>query len=505
MLVFGNAAFLYLWMLATGRTVLRLRTSQEVCEKTSFTLLRTTGIFFLISAIMMGVGENGMRSVAMGNTNYHSVAFSIGASFTFILGFFNLVLASITNKTNLSLTFVVLLANSLAFFYGTLWITHEARLFQRFRWYDPIRIYSNENDFPNRWVEAHGAENAIPFGSMSTFDFLRTAPVHATIFLSGCVTLALLYAVLKVAMTEDPSTGKIAKKLSKKNYTTAVIGLAITLVSILAIKCLCDVNSLLYLRRTYEISLAAVVLTPLGILGMATLNGRAPSWCRALLMAAAAATFVASYSLPNDATYFEDQVGKAFESVLNSNCTGGSNDNNRDYNYPPPPYLKESTTTPETIQTSSDQACFQLKDGYKKIGITCIDKDKICDGIVDIVEPAEICGAAPNYYVYTASKGAHFVDEIFCPSNGIDDVVSTMRAVNWLSMLLSLAMVVALAFTFGDYDSDGDYDEGSTEEKERTAFLHVWDKIHGSLFSKVSDVKVQEDVPIIKKKLESPC
>ncbi len=496
-------------MLATGRTILRLRTQQEVSEKTSYTLLRTTGIFFLFSGILMVIGEQGVRHIALSGANYYSDAFNVAGSTTFMLGIFNLILASKTNSnTNRSLTFVVLLANGIAFLCGTFWVTNVAQLFQRSCWGNPSCIYSIEYDFPTRWIQDHGAENAIPFGSIATFDFLRTMPVYVTIFLSGCVALALLYAMIKIGMTEAKSSRKIAKKVPKKNYTTAIIGVAIILVSFFAIKCLCDANSFLYLRRMHEISLTAPLLTPLGLFGIATLNGRTPSWFRAILMAAAATSFISTYSTLDSVSSFQEKAIMSFESVMDSNCTDVPNDSHGyDYPAPPPPAgsdLEVSSTT-EAIHRGKGEACFQLKDGWKKAGIVCIDKDKICDGTVDIVDPVEVCRTIPNHYMYTSESGAHFIDEIFCPNNGINGVASTFRAVNWLNMLLSLAMVVALAFTFKDDEND---DQKSVEEKERMAFLHVWDKFHGTLFSKVSNEEIptgQDETPIIKKKLDSPC
>ncbi len=502
-IVIGNLAFLYLWMLATGRTILRLRTPEEVSEKTPYTLLRTTGIFFLLSGVLMCVGENGLRTAALGDYNWNSFAFNIAASTAFVLGIFNLVLASKTN-INRSLTFLVLLTNALGFIYGTIWITCVARFFQRTCW--GMCIYSMDEDFANRWVNIYGTNKALPFGVIATFDLIRTVPIFASVFLTGFNALVLIYAMVKIGMIEEKSTSKIIKKTTKKNYATALTGLGITLVSFLAIKCLCDVNSLLYIRHMEELPLTIIVLTPLGLLGMATLNGCASPWSRALLMTAAASTFITAYTSLNSSTSFENEVAKSFESVLNSNCTGVPSQITR-RGYPAPP-ASDKEPSAQVMEINHNQACFQRKDGWRKIGIVCIDKDKICDGTVDIVEPVEVCQTIPHYYMYTGEVGAHYIDEIFCPSNGINGVTLTIKVVKWLSMLLSLAMVVALAFTFKVNNNEDDSEE-SVEEMEKIIFLHKWDKFQGTLFSKVSNKEEptvqQENTPIIKKKLDNPC
>ncbi len=378
----------------------------------------------------------------------------------FVLGILNLLLVSaLKPNPNCFFIILVLFANGISCSLGTYMVMNSNRFFQSRVCVDnTINIYCHSSDFVERWLSKYGNNSPLPFRSMAIFDFFRMAPIFALIFLTGCNTLALFHSLIKVTMTQEIKASKPFSRNVKlpirRNWITFTLGLAVTLTSFLATKCFCDACSLLNIGRPVEYLFLSVVLTPLGLCGMAMLNGQAPAWSRVLLMAVATLIFIGTGSNLDWASLYERKVERSLYTVMNTNCTYGkinyeeeSEDYDMQYIFP------EGEHDPK-------KSCFYKKtDLYFEQGdLFCLSKDKICDGILDIIDSVDLCKGR----VCKGFYGIRFIDEIFCPAYGGRGIAQTIKAVHWLSMLLSLAMVVALGLTFRQDKAE----EAMTKEEE---------------------------------------
>ncbi len=90
----ASALLLLIWLLATERIFLRLKTPEEAARATPGLLFWASGLVLLAGGVLAGAGERAVRYQALGMSNHLSEAFVIIAPASSVVGLFNLVLVN---------------------------------------------------------------------------------------------------------------------------------------------------------------------------------------------------------------------------------------------------------------------------------------------------------------------------------------------------------------------------------------------------------------------------
>ena len=520
--------------MATKRTVLRLRAREEASANTPTRLLWFSGAALILCGVLMGVGEGGIRRLADGDKNVYSRKINVLVPGLVVTGLFNTVLASKTSPScSRMLTLLILSANAACGWMATL-IGFQDNFFV-YRNYDldwSFGTFSHAGDFPSRWLEQMGPENALPLSALASYNALRTIPFSMACILPTACALCLVHALVAVSKRKTEGARGRSTPATRRARATAFavagLGVIVLLASFLQGKYLSDLSSFLQKRYFDLLPLHLLSLSALGLgaIGLGTAK-KSPAWARVGLLALVGGVFFLSYSVFETVDRNED-VATSFHILMGSSkCKEDLSELKNSRDRYTGGYDSTTTTTTATTTTATpsapDQVCFSEVsedevDGGRS-SVVCLPKSKMCDGKVDLAKPVTICTPTgyQSYKGIWARPNAKYVfaDELFCPMlNGTTVAFGGLRGLLWLQLVLCLALIAALGL--GSWDAQEEEKDREEEKKERRNFLNAWDEFREALFSKAgteeqhnkrrhSSEETGEVTPIIKKKLDSPC
>ena len=448
---------LYLWLVATGRTVLRLRSREEMAGELPTKLMWISGIVLIASAVMVFVGEAGVQALAFGEPNRFSEATNVMVPTLIIVGIFDLILgikSVCKSGCTRILTLAALIANVIGVGAGVGVAGVTSLIFHRVRFYRydnlPFAAFSKIDDFPGRWLEAYGRYEAIPLlRGFAPYNALRMIPCNMAFFLGVLCSWRLFLSLVAFTAREetDDTTKTASPPISLKeripSVLTSILGLLVLATSVLLSWYLSNVTTTFYLmKHDMFVCLLAVVLAALSVVSIWH-GPRSSGWHKLLVLALAGGGFVLAYNCFGTVDDMSGAPEAYSKAVMGSDCKEMTKSSYRNSNY----WNGNVRTTTTSKPLMKDQACFRRASSSL---ITCLPRWKICDGKVDIEEPVNVCIKNSNvgdYYIsiFSDYDSQPYIDELFCPSFAEDAAGFNYASVRGVWALLWAALVLCPA------------------------------------------------------------
>ncbi len=234
---------LYLWLIATGRTVLRWRSVEESAAAIPTRLLWSSGTAAIASAILLASGEAAIRHMAEGDVNALSRTVDGLVPVLLMLGVFNLVLAYRRHPRLLVLA--AMLSNAATAWFCLI-IAISNNLHMHRGYFTPFALFSLVKDFPVRWLQRMGPEDAFPLTSLANWNYLRVLSLYLPCLLAVACTFTLFSTLVAFSKKEEEDGAERKRSQPKSGrvrvtYLTAVaLGVAAFLLGLAHIRPVSD-------------------------------------------------------------------------------------------------------------------------------------------------------------------------------------------------------------------------------------------------------------------------
>ncbi len=426
--------------------------------------------------ILLMVGERGIRNLAGGSRNSYSLELDAVGPAVLVAGIFNTLLALKSSPScSRMATLMILLVNAtctvLPVLLPIMWGSNPLS----------FSTFSEDDRFHSNWLERKGPVS--PLCSFAAYNTFRFIPCSLAFLLPAACTLHLACSLVAVSKQKVNGRSKRLPSPATRNllltFAMVMLGILILLTSLIQGKYVADIlSALMAVSLLIRLHTYAVTALGLGAMGLGA-GQRNPGWVRVVMLVLAGAVFILSYNSFDEINYIKDSSVSYNKYLMDSGCGVQDSYRNR---YGAATTTTNSTPTPSNIS----QACFSVTSIKYQ---TCLPKYKLCNGMVDITEPANLC-KPPNFQSYMGmGLDTHrtyvFIDELFCPElNGIDAATDALRCLLWFQLVLCLFLISALGLgSWKDTQDDAEEEEEELKEGKKT-IMDVWKEFQQGLSAK---------------------
>jgi len=422
----------YFFLVATQRTVLRVKTEDEVVKENPRDFYYCASLSAITLALLAFICEHAVRSATGGGRNRASTYVSVSATGILGLGMLTLAQAKRPTKTLLWLSLAAHCCLALQILFMNL-PTEKIRN----QWRAMI-FFNYESDYPKIYVEENGGYGKAPYPPVGLFSLhiIRTLALCLGSPLPAFVTLVMATKAIKVDLFSGQE--KPSEISDEKSYVIAVAGGLM-----LALVTFGTLPSAIYLSiimRLDSRALSGEDLIILGITGLLFLKSSTSSIRRIVLILLAVG--VCARCLMTAGKYAQGN-GEKWQKAVDGIDSCGQADNLTTIEA----LSRFVVDLDERPEGGGDLFCsvhrvLAHSDHLERL---CVPTSRVCDGVIDLPFGRETFYDCHERFVTDKDFGPP--DEVICPTSG--HLAATVADVSlYLCALLALVMLGAGAFGF---------------------------------------------------------